>query len=211
MRIAFNISSINSCVLDVGCGVGSYLIALSKNGRKCYGIDPLREISLKPALVRTHEENLNVAFCLSVAEFLPFKSNIFDIVLCISTLQHVANQHITIREIKRVLKNDGLALISVPISNVIKKIFSHRNVPHYYTMEFNVKRLRELLANHGFQILYIDGLGFLMPLMNRALYIVYHLLGEKTVQKIIEFFNIFARIWLSTASSLIVLCKKAED
>jgi hypothetical protein len=78
-------------------------------------------------------------------------------------------------------------------------------------MEFNVKRLRELLANHGFQILYIDGLGFLMPLMNRALYIVYHLLGEKTVQKIIEFFNIFARIWLSTASSLIVLCKKAED
>ena len=39
MRKAIDISSKNDFVLDVGCGTGSYLIALSKGGRRCYGVE----------------------------------------------------------------------------------------------------------------------------------------------------------------------------
>jgi 2-polyprenyl-3-methyl-5-hydroxy-6-metoxy-1,4-benzoquinol methylase len=45
LRKAIDISSKNDFVLDVGCGTGSYLVALSKRGRRCYGIDPLFDVS----------------------------------------------------------------------------------------------------------------------------------------------------------------------
>ena len=43
-----------------------------------------------------------------------FKSNLFDLVLCSATLEHDKRFWLTVGEMKRVLKPDGLLIISVP-------------------------------------------------------------------------------------------------
>ena len=48
------------------------------------------------------------------AESLPFSDNFFDIVVCCNLLQLVLSFNKAIQELRRVLKNDGLLLISIP-------------------------------------------------------------------------------------------------
>ena len=53
-------SSEGGFILDVGCGVGNYIIALSKNNHICFGIDPLYEVSLLKAQQKAKDENCNI-------------------------------------------------------------------------------------------------------------------------------------------------------
>ena len=47
---------------------------------------------------------------------LKFKENVFDLVYCSHSLEHAYDYRIVIQEIARVLKNDGILLIEVPIN-----------------------------------------------------------------------------------------------
>lgn len=46
---------------------------------------------------------------------IPFNDNTFDVVICNHVLEHVDNDHKAIREIHRILKNNGFAILMVPI------------------------------------------------------------------------------------------------
>lgn len=208
VRKAIDISSRNDFVLDVGCGTGSYLIALSKGGRRCYGIDPLRDVSLKSAKGRAVEENVSVFLCQGAGEFLPFQSSVFDVILCISTLQHVGDQRMTLREVRRVLKDKGLLLISVPTIKNISTLFREVETPCYFTMGFDIRGFEKILVEGGFRILGIRGSGFFPPSTHKLLYVYHRFFGEKLTRKMVELLDVFARVWLSAASSLIALCKK---
>ena len=208
VRKAIDISSKNDFVLDLGCGTGSYLIALSKGGRRCYGIDPLRDVSLTSAKGRGIEENVSVFLCQGVGEFLPFRSSAFDVVLCVSTLQHVGDQRMTLREVRRVLKDKGLLLISVPTIKNISTLFREVETPSYFTMGFDIRGFEKILVEGGFRILGIRGLGFFPPSTHKLLCVYHRFFGEKLTRKMVELLDVFARVWLSAASSLIALCKK---
>ncbi len=56
---------------------------------------------------------------------LPFKSNFFDVVVCIGTLEHLFHPEKVMAEIRRVLKPDGMAIISLPNDNSIYMKFLH--------------------------------------------------------------------------------------
>ena len=208
MRNAVGISLKNDFVLDVGCGPGSYLIALSKRGRTCYGIDPLRDVSLFEARKRAVEEEVDVFLCQGVGEFLPFESSAFDVVLSMSTLQHVGDQRMTLREIRRVLKDKGLFLVSVPTIKNIGTLFREVETSCYFTMGFDIRSFEEILVDGGFRVLDLKGCGFFPPFTYRFLYVFHRFFGEKLTRKMVELLNIFARVWLSAASSLIALCEK---
>jgi SAM-dependent methyltransferase len=208
MRKAFDISSKNDFVLDVGCGTGSYLIALSKGGRRCYGIDPLRDVSLKSAKERAVKENVDIFLCQGVGEFLPFESGVFDVVLFISTLQHVGDQRMTLCEIRRVLKYEGLLLVSVPTIKNMGTLFREVETPCYFTMGFDIRSFEKILVNGGFRILNLKGCGFFPPFTYRLLYVFHRFFGEKLTREMMELLDVFARSWLSAASSLIALCEK---
>ena len=208
MRNIISISSKGDLVLDVGCGPGSYLIALSKRGRICYGIDPLRDVSLVEARKRAVEEEVDVFLFQSVGEFLPFESSAFDVVLSMSTLQHVGDQRMTLREIRRVLKDKGLFLVSVPTIKNIGALFRKVKTPSYFTMGFDIRSFQEILVHGGFRVLDMKGCGFFPPFTYRLLYVFHRFFGEKLTRKMVELLDVFAHSWLSAASSLTALCEK---
>lgn len=46
---------------------------------------------------------------------IDFQDNIFDFIICNHVLEHVRNANIALKEIVRVMKDDGICIITVPI------------------------------------------------------------------------------------------------
>ena len=101
----------NNLLLDVGCGTG----ISSQFNCKVIGIDNSIELL---------KINKNKNKILSNAENLPFKDNIFDIVVSITALHNFDNVEKSLKEIKRVGKNEF-------IFSVLKMSeFSNENPEH---------------------------------------------------------------------------------
>lgn len=89
----------NFAILDIGCGTKPYRPFFSNGGSEYIGID------LKPE---------SKADMLCMSEYLPFRDKSFDVALCTQVLEHVSTPQDTIREIYRVLKEDGILILSTP-------------------------------------------------------------------------------------------------
>jgi ubiquinone/menaquinone biosynthesis C-methylase UbiE len=96
-------------VLDIGCGDGRFLNKLNAQYKtlKNIGID----ISLRQLRFNLRNNPFGNLYCLSDAEELPFQDSYFDYVFCFDVLEHLPNPKICIKEILRVLKPRGKALI----------------------------------------------------------------------------------------------------
>jgi len=93
-------------VLDVGCGFGVYSLAMERHGAEMsVGVDVNREYLEKSTL------DLSI---VADAHALPFKDSCFDIVLMVEVLEHLPHEMKALEEAKRVLKNGGLLLTTVP-------------------------------------------------------------------------------------------------
>jgi SAM-dependent methyltransferase len=99
----------NESVLDVGCGNGSYLGALHRDGHQggVYGMD-MSEGMLPAARDRAPEAVLLVGD----AQSLPFPDNSFDRLLATHMLYHVPDRGRALTEFRRVLRPDGMAMIT---------------------------------------------------------------------------------------------------
>jgi len=98
--------------LDIGCGSGFQTILLTNLGAKVIGID-IAEGLIRLANYKIQNQKLD-SFCLtSDAEFLPFKDESFDVVNCCgSVLDYIINHKKGIKEMGRVLKPDGMLMLS---------------------------------------------------------------------------------------------------
>jgi SAM-dependent methyltransferase len=100
-------------VLDVGCGIGSIALDLAPSvapGR-VVGIDADAEqieVARKAAEDRAID---NVAFATSSVYELPFEVEAFDVVYANAVLMYVRDQVRALREMRRVLRPDGLAAV----------------------------------------------------------------------------------------------------
>jgi SAM-dependent methyltransferase len=207
MKLAIESTKKGDIILDLGCGTGNYIVALSKDDYVCFGIDPLLETSLYEARRKAKKREANINLIQGVGEALPLPKDFFNIVLCFSTLQHVAHQNKTLFEIKRVLKNDGILLTSVPLYRNIFNLYKNHKKPLYVTKFFSLKDLKLMLTKNDFDIFKIRGCGFFPPFMNACLFILYHLSGEKIIRFFLTFFDVFAKMFPSTASSVIILSR----
>lgn len=207
LKAAIENTKAGDLVLDVGCGTGAIMIDLARVKRNCFGIDPLHEISLSRARDNAAKNDVDVALIQSFSEHLPFQSKIFDMVLLFSTLQHVANQDETLREVKRVLKDNGMLLISVPMSKNLFTMLRSPKKPEHFTKSFGLDELIAVLGRNGFNIIKATGCGFFPPLGHKALTGFHSLLGAGLTRKMLMLLDIIAKNAPSTASSVVLVCE----
>jgi ubiquinone/menaquinone biosynthesis C-methylase UbiE len=113
-------SRVRSPVLDVGCGIGAYVAALSAEGISAHGIE------INRSYVETGRSlNRNVQWY--DGSKIPFGDNSFDSVMAIEVLEHIPDWEHTFREMLRVALRS--VLISVPNIAVIPSMSQHLVVP----------------------------------------------------------------------------------
>lgn len=109
----------DSKILDLGCGIGFWLVEFSQRGfSNLYGAD-LSPNSLEIARQRCKSYDLNVNLSEQNAESISFESASFDHVNCQGVVHHTPDPHAAINEIGRILKPGGTASISVYYKNFI--------------------------------------------------------------------------------------------
>jgi 2-polyprenyl-3-methyl-5-hydroxy-6-metoxy-1,4-benzoquinol methylase len=99
-------------VLNVGCGTGGFNVAVERAGADSWGLDTnpdaVRICDLRRAL------GGGGRYAVAAAESLPFRAESFDLVYCLSTLEHVADVAATVREMVRVTRPGGAILLYAP-------------------------------------------------------------------------------------------------
>ena len=94
-------------ILDVGCGLGTYVRKMSAFSDQVYGVD----IDAEKVAEASHElRNIYQA----PAEKLPFPDSFFDVVLLHEVLEHVQDDRAALGEALRVTRPAGRVVIFVP-------------------------------------------------------------------------------------------------
>jgi len=98
-------------LLDIGCNIGIFLDEARKDGWEVYGVEPAYGV-YKYA---TENLKLNVLNC--TLEEANFKDNFFDVITLFAVLEHVSNPRELLKEVRRIIKLNGLLVIHVPYAN----------------------------------------------------------------------------------------------
>lgn len=100
-------------ILEVGCGRGFYLQALSLFDfpKEIQGID-ISEEYVKKAKKNCSDKRVSIT--QGSVYSLPYDKESYDLIICSEVLEHLDNQEKGLSEIRRVLKKGGNILITVP-------------------------------------------------------------------------------------------------
>ncbi len=144
-------------ILDVGCGTGANLEMLSQFG-EAEGVDVSAD-----ALAFCRARGL-VNVKQGEAEALPYEDAAFDLVTGLDVVEHLDDDLAGLKEMRRVLRREGRALIFVPafmfLWGVQDDISHHRR---RYTMA----ELKQVVTSAGFQVeraTYVN-LSFFAPIL----------------------------------------------
>lgn len=102
-------------ILDVGVGLGRLLSNFPELQR--YGMD----ISFGYLNLA---QTKGIEVCYALAEEIPYKEEIFDIVTCTDILEHVLDLNVSISKILSVLKNNGVLIARVPYREDLSQYLS---------------------------------------------------------------------------------------
>lgn len=97
-------------VLEIGCGVGMDSLQMARHGLQVTGID-LTDVAVQTAAQRFAALGLSAEFRSGDATALAFDDRSFDYVYSFGVLHHCHDTEQSIREVYRVLKPGGTALI----------------------------------------------------------------------------------------------------
>ena len=140
-------------ILDIGCGTGSFLSALTDDGHRVIGVDYRREglLQMRP--------NLPTAL-LSQADamHLPLASDTLELVLLLDVLEHVRDDQ-AIAEARRVLRTGGSAIVTVP---ALAWLWSYRDEAAGHLRRYSRKRLSDLATDANLEIREIRHFHFLL-------------------------------------------------
>ena len=171
--------------LDLGCGEGFYTIPLSEKTRVSLGLD-FSEKALKVLKQQMSFIPVRLKLCVSSGDALPLSDNSIDKALSNHMLEHVADDTRVIKELYRVLRPKGRALIGIPISYspqvrlfirlrrtffpTSRKLELERYKPGVFIPEragvsqhvryYSPKSLYQLLERNGFEVVTAEGVGF---------------------------------------------------
>lgn len=108
-------------VLDLGCGTGRHVIHMAQKGLQVSGLDNA-PTALKLAKEWLDKERITASLVLSdMRHPLPFETDSFDAALSTQVIHHARLETVlgTAKEIERIVRRNGLILISVPTRQAI--------------------------------------------------------------------------------------------
>lgn len=140
-------------LLDIGCYTGTFLHIVKQNGWQCYGVEPSPTISAYAK--KTYGLDVFPGFLHQAR----FQDCFFDVITMFHVLEHIPSPRNELREIRRILKPDGLLIIEVPnIDHPLHRFIKGLQwlfVPgHYYY--FSPATLRRLLRKEKFEVIKIE-------------------------------------------------------
>ena len=112
-------------ILDLGAGVGNFVVGCRNRGLRAYGVEPDRiGRGSKVTSLQIARQRLDLAaFAAAVGELLPFADATFDLVVLDQILEHVSDQKTVLSEAFRVLKPGGAMYVACP--NYLRFYESH--------------------------------------------------------------------------------------
>lgn len=192
-------------ILIDGCGVGAYAIKLLEDSSEVYAFDIEAD---RVAVTLTKVPMTHMA----AAEYVPYPSNTFDVILSHEVLEHVNDDRATLVEMARVLKPGGRAIIfcpnrwypfethghywrgqyhfgNTPLINYLPDVLRNRLAPH--VRAYTRHGLRRLLDGLPVRVVHhsrifgaYDNILARWPTVGRAIRSVLHL-AEKTPLRIL--------------------------
>lgn len=139
-------------LLDIGCGNGFLLRAASIRGLETFGID----ISQEAVKIAENVSPDSSSILVGSGEELVFGDNEFDYVTCLGSLEHFLDMSKTLREMKRVAKENAMFCISVPNSNYLFGRISGRFGTEQRDINENLlslKQWKSVFTDNGFEVL----------------------------------------------------------
>lgn len=110
----------NTRVLDVGCGIGPFLLEFANMGAECVGLDIEKE-SCEILEISSRHFGLKIGVVHGDGCFLPFKNESYDAVISKAFFEHVKDVDSAIEEQIRMLKSGGKLVIKV--GNLLDPLF----------------------------------------------------------------------------------------
>jgi ubiquinone/menaquinone biosynthesis C-methylase UbiE len=101
----------------------------------------------------------HITFKTGLAEKIPYKSNLFDLVIFYETIEHVEHPARVLKEIRRVLKKNGTVILAMDSGNtafrLIWYMWEHtygRVWKNAHLHPFHHSELERLIRNSGFTV-----------------------------------------------------------
>ncbi len=143
-------------LLDVGCGIGTFLNLAQDSGYAIRGTE-ISEYGSKYV-----KKQLNIEVFKGDVKEAQFPSDYFDIITLWHTLEHLPHPLSDLREIHRILAPTGLIVIAVPnVNNYITRFFYliarrkslklfSTDAKEWHFYHFSLRTLRALMEKAGF-------------------------------------------------------------
>jgi len=139
-------------VLDLGCGEGYGSYILSKSAEYVAGID-IDKKTVKHASSKYIRNNLEFIQG-SILEIPIAGEKLFDVLVCFEALEHVKEHEELMKEVKRLLKDDGIFIVSTPNKKAYSDDVNYKNPFHEKELYFD--EFKELLKSN-FNYVYFFG------------------------------------------------------
>ncbi len=171
-------------------GEDEILFSLSKEGSIFFALD-IAEETTQRAYIRQKERGFAHQYITADVRNLPFKDNIFDVILSSSTLDHFNSQDDLVKsllELKRVIKVGGDLIITLNNKFNINfylmlKLGKNLGRISYPVQFYSIYNLRKIIKDVGFSIQDQSFIVHILSPLNSILFLLRRYVGKDIVDK----------------------------
>ena len=153
-------------LLDVGCSHGAFDFELARRGYTVAGVDINKESVGVGDKIRDSLRVKNMTFHHMDILSNDFPDKKFDVIIMFETLEHIKEDDRVIQEFRRILKDDGTVILSVPYAERVDEYNEPVGVcktkdgdficigkgGSHYRNGYDLDRMQTLLEKNGFTI-----------------------------------------------------------
>ena len=161
-------------ILDLGCGYGRFTIPLAKRRYNIKGID-ITPSFIKKAKSMARKNKVKIEFRTGDMRKLPYKENSFDAIICMWSvfveLTSKSDQLKSIKEMLRVLSDEGFAIIEMPIPIKLRtkeKIVEYKSIGDKFVFRKDKRIVTGKIAGIEARPAYAHNKQTLISLMKQA-------------------------------------------